>query len=351
VLVSKYADHLPLYRQAEIYAREGVELDRSPMADWVGQVSWRLQPLVEHIRAHVFAADKIHTDDTPVPVLAPGTGRTRTGRVWVYARDDRGWQGTAPPAVAYFYTPDRRGERPRSHLAGFSGFLQADGYAGYEQLCDGRGQPGPIVEVACWAHVRRKIYDVWKATGSTTARAGVKMVDAMYQMEELARGLPLDQRLDRRQVVRVGVNGFFNWAEDAMRSISAKSALADAIRYAVKRREALTRFCDDARLEADNNRAENCLRPVGARPQELPLRRLGQGRRASRGDLHAHRDSKAQLRRPGSLAAVRAHPHRGRAPGQAHRRTRAMELDLLTARDQGNRTSEPSGYGPHRTLT
>lgn len=262
VLVSKYADHLPLYRQAEIYAREGVDLDRSTMADWVGQVSWLLQPLVEHIRAHVFTADKIHTDDTPVPVLAPGTGKTRTGRLWVYARDDRGWQGTAPPAAAYFYTPDRKGERPRSHLAGFSGFLQADGYAGYEQLYDGRRQPGPIVEVACWAHVRRKIYDVWKATGSTTARAGVKMIDAMYQMEELARGLPLDQRLDRRQVVRVGVNAFFNWAEDAMRSISAKSALADAIRYAVKRRAALTRFCDDARLEADNNRAENCLRPV-----------------------------------------------------------------------------------------
>jgi len=149
VLVSKYADHLPLYRQAEIYAREGVDLDRSTMADWVGQVSWPLQPLVEHIRQHVFAADKIHTDDTPVPVLAPGSGKTKTGRLWVYARDDRGWQGIGPPAAAYFYNPDRKGERPRAHLAGFSGFLQADGYAGYDQLYDGRRQPGPIVEVAC----------------------------------------------------------------------------------------------------------------------------------------------------------------------------------------------------------
>ena len=262
VLVSKYADHLPLYRQAEIYAREGVDLDRSTMADWVGQVSWLLQPLVEHIRAHVFGADKIHTDDTPVPVLAPGTGKTKTGRLWVYARDDRGWQGIGPPAAAYFYTPDRKGERPRAHLAGFSGFLQADGYAGYEQLYDGHRQPGPIVEVACWAHVRRKIYDVWKATGSTTARTGVSMIDLMYEAEELGRGLPLEDRLERRQVVRVGVDGFFTWAEDTMRRISGKGALADAIRYAVKRREALTRFCDDARLEADNNRAENCLRPV-----------------------------------------------------------------------------------------
>jgi transposase len=262
VLVSKYADHLPLYRQAEIYAREGVDLDRSTMADWVGQVSWLLQPLVDHIRAHVFAADKIHTDDTPVPVLAPGNGKTKTGRLWVYARDDRGWQGVGPPAAAYFYTPDRKGERPRAHLAGFSGFLQADGYAGYDQLYDGRRQPGPIVEVACWAHVRRKIYDVWKATGSTTAHTGVSMIDLMYEAEDLGRGLPLEDRLERRKVVRVGVDGFFNWAEDTMRRISGKGALADAIRYAVKRRAALTRFCDDARLEADNNRAENCLRPV-----------------------------------------------------------------------------------------
>lgn len=262
VLVSKYADHLPLYRQAEIYAREGVDLDRSTMADWVGQVSWLLQPLVDHIRAHVFAADKIHTDDTPVPALAPGTGKTKTGRLWVYARDDRGWQGIGPPAAAYFYTPDRKGERPRAHLASFSGFLQADGYAGYEQLYDECRQPGPIVEVACWAHVRRKIYDVWKGTGSTTARTGVSMIDLMYEMEELGRGLPLDERHDRRQVVKAAVNGFFNWAEDTMRRISGKGALADAIRYAVKRREALTRFCGDARLEADNNRAENCLRPV-----------------------------------------------------------------------------------------
>lgn len=141
------------------------------------------------------------------------------------------------------------------------GHVAGDG-RGYDQLYDGRRQPGPIVEVACWAHVRRKIYDVWKATGSATARTGVSMIDLMYEAEELGRGLPLEDRLDRRQVVRVGVDGFFNWAEDTMRRIPGKGALADAIRYAVKRRAALTRVCDDARLEADNNRAENCLRPA-----------------------------------------------------------------------------------------
>ncbi len=172
VLVSKYADHLPLYRQAEIYAREGVDLDRSIMADWVGQVSWLLQPLVDHIRVHVFAVAKIHIDDTPLPVLAPGTGRTKTGRLWVYARDDRNWQGSDPPAAVYFYTPDRQGERPRSHLANFSGFLQADGSAGYDHVYKGDREAGAIVEVACRVHCRRNLFDEWKNSGAEAAHAG-----------------------------------------------------------------------------------------------------------------------------------------------------------------------------------
>ena len=134
LLVSKYADHLPLYRQSEIYARDGLDLDRSTLSDWVGQAVWLLQPIVEGIRQHVFAAEKIHGDDTPVPVLSPGLGRTRTGRLWVYVRDDRPFCGTAPPAAAYFYSPDRGGEHPAAHLANFAGFLQADGYAGFEAL-------------------------------------------------------------------------------------------------------------------------------------------------------------------------------------------------------------------------
>src|SRR6202046_2561931 len=134
LLVSKYCDHLPLYRQAEIYAREGLELDRSTLGDWVGQAAWLLQPIVDGIRRHVFAAEKIHGDDTTVPVLAPGLGRTKTGRLWVYVRDDRPFCGTAPPAAAYFYSPDRGGEHRATHMAAFTGFLQADGYAGFEAL-------------------------------------------------------------------------------------------------------------------------------------------------------------------------------------------------------------------------
>lgn len=275
----------------------------------------------------MFAADKIHTDDMPVPVLAPGTGKTKTGRLWVYARDDRGWQGIGPPAAAYFYTPDRKGERPRSHLANFSGFLQADGYAGYEQLYDGRRQPGSITEVACWAHVRRKIYDVWKATGSTTARTGGSMIDLMYEAEELGRGLPLEDRLERRQVVRVGVDGFFNWAEDTMCRISGKGALADAIRYAARRRAALTRFCDDARLEADNNRAENCLLPVAlgrkTSSSPVPTRAASGPRRSTRlsrrlGSISSNRKPSCATCSPAlptvTLPTASANWHRGIGP-------------------------------------
>lgn len=262
VLVSKYADHLPLYRQAEIYGRDGVELDRSTMADWVGQISWLLKPLVDHIRAHVFAAAKIHTDDTPLPVLAPGSGRTKTGRLWVYVRDDRNWQDTEPPAAVYFYSPDRKGERPTAHLATFSGFLQADGYTGYDQLYTGSRTTGAIVEVACWVHCRRKLFDDWKSTGSAVAHAGIRLIDAIYHAEAQARGLPLDERTRKRAASRTAVDAFFRWADEALDGLSAKSELAKAIRYAVNRREALTRFCDDGRLEPDNNRAENCLRGI-----------------------------------------------------------------------------------------
>jgi transposase len=154
LLVSKFVDHLPLYRQSEIYAREGVELDRSTLSDWVGQAAWLLDPVVAAIRKHVFAAEKIHGDDTTVPVLAPGLGRTATGRLWVYVRDDRLFAGPAAPAAAYFYSPDRAAAHPTAHMAGFTGFLQADGYAGFEGLYNpARSKPGPIIEVACWARL------------------------------------------------------------------------------------------------------------------------------------------------------------------------------------------------------
>ncbi|GGF51057.1 transposase [Aliidongia dinghuensis] len=263
VLVAKYCDHLPLYRQSAIYARDGVDLDRSTLADWVGQAAWLLDPIVESIRAHVFAAEKIHGDDTPVPVLAPGTGKTKTGRLWVYVRDDRPFCGTAPPAAAFFYSPDRKGERPQEHLNGFTGFLQADAYAGYDALYDpGRAEPGPIIEVACWAHCRRKYFDVWEATKSAVAKEALDRIAAVYAIEAEARGKPAAERVAVRSKAAPLIDGFFEWGTATLSKLSAKSALAEAFRYTLKRRAALVRFLDDGRLEADNNRAENCLRGV-----------------------------------------------------------------------------------------
>jgi transposase len=195
LLVSKFVDHLPLYRQSEIFAREGLDLDRSTLGDWVGQAAWLLDPVVAAIRRHVFAAAKIHGDDTTVPVLAPGLGRTATGRLWVYVRDDRLFCGPAAPAAAYFYSPDRGAEHPTAHMASFTGYLQADGYAGFEGLYNPvRTKPGPITEVACWAHCRRKFFDVWEATKSPVAKEALDRIAAVYAIEDKARFAPVAER-------------------------------------------------------------------------------------------------------------------------------------------------------------
>jgi transposase len=268
LLVSKYTDHLPLYRQSEIYGRDGVDLDRSTLSDWVGQAVWLLQPIVAGIGRHVFAAEKIHGDDTPVPVLEPGRGRTRTGRLWVYVRDDRPFCGTAPPAAAYFYSPDRRGEHPAAHLADFRGFLQADGYSGFGSLYEPRpaasGVPAAaaVTEVGCWAHCRRKIFDVWEATKSSVAKFALDQIAEFYVIEDKARFAPPDERLAHRAATIPLLDAFFAWAQATEQKLSAPSELAKALRYILTRRTALTRFATDARLEADNNIAENAMRGI-----------------------------------------------------------------------------------------
>ena len=271
LLVSKYVDHLPLYRQAEIYARDGVELDRSTLSDWVGQASWLLDPVAAAIRQHVFSAEKIHTDDTTVPVLAPGLGRTKTGRLWVYVRDDRPFGGTAAPAAGFFYSPDRSAVHPTGHLSTYTGFLQADGYTGYDALYHpARSKPGPIIEVACWAHCRRQIFDVWEDTKSATAKEALDRIASIYAIEDQARFAPIAERVEHRKQTVLLLNSFFDWAGTTVVKLSAKSDLAEAFRYAIKRREALSRFATDGRLEPDNNIAENTLRvPVLGRKNYL----------------------------------------------------------------------------------
>ena len=263
LLVSKYCDHLPLYRQCEIYARHGLELDRSTLCDWVGQAAWLLDPIVAAIRAHVFAADKIHGDDTTVPVLEPGLGRTRTGRLWVYMRDDRPFCGAAPPAAAYFYSPDRTAARPAAHMANFTGFLQADAYAGFEKLYGpARTKPGPITEVACWAHTRRGFFEEWEHRKSPTAKEALDRIAAIYAIETRAAHVPIAERVSLRRETAPLVAAFFNWASAMTAKLSAKSSLAGAFNYAINRREALSRFITDGRLEVDNNIAENAMRCV-----------------------------------------------------------------------------------------
>jgi transposase len=260
VLVSKYADHLPLYRQSEIYARYGVELERSTLADWVGGTSELLDPLVETLRRYVMAAGKVHADDTPVPVLAPGNGRTKTGRLWTYVRDDRPAGSMAAPAVWFAYSPDRKGEHPERHLRTFRGALQADAYAGFNQLYK---EDGRIQEVACWAHVRRKFYDLQEAHASPIAREALERIAALYAIEKEIRGRPPDERQQVRMLRSWPLlQSLRDWFEVSLTKLSRKSDTTAAIRYALGLWPALTRYCDDGRLEIDNNAAERALRVV-----------------------------------------------------------------------------------------
>jgi transposase len=259
VLVSKYGDHLPLYRQSEIYAREGVELERSTLADWVGGTSALLAPLVEALRRHVMGASKLHADDTPVPVLAPGNGKTKTGRLWTYVRDDRPAGDATPAAVWFAYSPDRKGEHPQGHLSSFMGTLQADGYAGFEQIY----AAGRIQEAACWAHVRRKFYDLVAAHKSPVATEALERIGALYAIEREIRGRSPEQRRDVRDERSKPLLGSLKeWLETALGKLSRKSDTALAVRYALGRWDALVRYVDDSRLEIDNNAAERALRTV-----------------------------------------------------------------------------------------
>jgi len=259
VLVSKYCDHQPLYRQAEIYARQGVELERSTMADWVGASSRLLEPLVETLHRYVTAAGKLHADDTPVPVLAPGQGKTKTGRLWTYVRDDRPAGDTAAPAVWFAYSPDRKGEHPAQHLEKFRGTLQADAYAGFNQLYE----DGGIEQSACWAHVRRHFYDLEQAHSSPVAREAMQWIGALYGIEEEIRGKPPDQRRDVRQrQSKPLLDSLRQWLEATLAKLSRKSETTVAIRYALSRWDALTRYIEDGHLEIDNNAAERSLRGV-----------------------------------------------------------------------------------------
>ena len=268
VLVSKYLDGLPLYRLSGILAREGVEIERQTLADWVGRGAWWLRPLAEAIGRQALGQGVVWTDDTPIRVLSPGRGRTREGRFWVYAFDPRPWGGPegghGPPVAFYRYSPDRKGERPAGHLAGFSGWLQADAYAGYNTLTrPGEGGAQRITHVACWAHARRKLFEVHEATKSPIAAEAIERIGALYAIEAELLGLAPGVRREARQArSKPLLIELHEWMEAQRRRLSGKSTLAKALQYALSRWDALTRYLDDGRLSIDNNLAERLLRGI-----------------------------------------------------------------------------------------
>jgi transposase len=257
VLVAKYADHLPLYRQAQIYARQGIHLDRSTLADWVGRAAWWLTPLRHHLLDQLKRSAKLFADETTAPVLDPGRGRTKTGQLWAYARDDRPWGGVDPPAVAYLYAPDRKAARPIEHLAGFKGTLQVDGYGGYAALA----RRGDVQLAFCWAHVRRPFYEL--AETSPVAAEALARIATLYAIEAEVRGQsPEQRRAARQEKSRPVVHELRRFLDAKLAQLSRKSTLAEAIRYALTRWEGLTRFLDDGRIELDSNTVERTIRPL-----------------------------------------------------------------------------------------
>ncbi len=261
VLAAKYGQHLPLTRQSTIYAGEGVELDVSTLADWVGSSAASLMPLVLGVRGHVFAAEPLHGDDTTVPVLAKE--RTKIGRVWGYVRDDRPFGGPDPPAVAFFYSPDRGGEHPERHLAGFAGILQADAYAGFNRLYEPGRQPGAILEAACWSHARRKLFELAAISKAPIASEAVRRIDELFKIEREINGFSAEQRVAvRKERAQPLVAELEVWMRVQYERVSRKSEIGRAIAYALNHWTALTRYLEDGRICMSNNAAERALRGI-----------------------------------------------------------------------------------------
>ena len=260
IIVAKFADHQPLYRQAEIYARQGIDLDRSTMARWVGACGALVRPLVDALQRYVLAPGKVHTDDTTMPVLVPGNGQTKTARMWVYARDDRrSGSAAAAPAAWFAYTPNRQGMHPQSHLAVFRGVLQADAYAGYDKVF----ADGHVCEAACMAHARRKIHDLHMAKATETTTEALRRIAQLYAIEEQLRGQPPERRRAiRQEQARPLLDDFEAWLRTRLLTLSTQSDTTKAINYMLNQWQALVYYCEDGQAEIDNNIAENALRGV-----------------------------------------------------------------------------------------
>jgi transposase len=264
VLVSKYADHLPLYRQSQMLARSGVTIDRGTLADWVGVAAFHLRPVVDQLAEHLKASTKLFMDETTAPVLDPGRGRTKTGYLWALARDDRNWGGADPPGVVFFYAPDRGGKNAETFLRGFDGILQLDGYTGYNRLTrPSRKGGGPIRVAHCWAHARRKLKEVFDRDGSEIAAEGLHRIAEIYKIEADIRGVEPGQRLSSRQARTAPlVAAFGDWLQEQRLRVSAKSRLGEKLAYIHRHWDGLQTFLHDGRIEIDSNGVENLIRPI-----------------------------------------------------------------------------------------
>ena len=261
VVVSKYADSLPLYRQAQMLERQGIKLDRSTLANWVGRACWWLTPLYELMLGTVLASPKVFADDTTLPVLDPGRGRTKTGRLWCYAVDDRPWKGPGNPMAAYVYSDDRKNARPAGHLAGFRGLLQVDGYDGFKALASARDDAS-VTLAFCWAHMRRYFYDDYVSNKSPLAADVLVRVRELYAIEAEIRGHTAEHRRAVRQDrSRPIMEALHDWLQEQVKRISGASDLAKAMRYAIRHWPGLVVFLDDGRVEMDTNVVERAIRP------------------------------------------------------------------------------------------
>lgn len=261
ILVGKFGDHLPLNRQSAAFAREGVEIEVSTLADWVGACAAALEPILAELRGHVLAAERLHVDDTTVKVLAKI--KTRTGRLWVYVRDDRPFSGQGPPAALYDYSPTRHGEYPRKVLAAWSGVMQADAFSGYNALYEKGREPAPVIEAACWAHGRRDFFDFAKLTKAPIAAEIVRRIDELFAIEREINGKPPDvRRAVRQERSKPLVAALEAYMREQFERLSPKNDLAKAIHYMLTRWPSFTRFLNDGRICLSNNAAERALRCV-----------------------------------------------------------------------------------------
>jgi transposase len=263
VLVGKYADHLPLYRQSQIYARQGIELDRSTLADWVGRAAAELRPVHQRLFEHLKRSPKLFMDETRAPVLDPGRKRTKSGYLWAIARDDRPWAGPDPPAVAYLYAPGRGAEHAIRPLARFTGVLQVDAYAAYKALAEPAREGGPVTLAYCWSHVRRRFYEIAQGGNAPIAEAALQRINAIYRVEAMIRGHAPEQRQAvRDEQSRPVVDDLRIWLDVQLAKVPRRARIAEAIRYALKLWSGLRLFLDDGRIEIDTNVVERAIRPI-----------------------------------------------------------------------------------------